>query len=65
MRPTQGMAERLKESLTNNDINVTTIKIKPGQDSYKNKVRRAIKNDPDLIYLSTYFPEGSTILQDL
>ena len=62
---TQGMAERLKESLTNNNINVTTIEIKPGQDSYRNKVRRAIKNNPDLVYLSTYFPEGSTILQDL
>jgi len=62
---TQGMADRLKASLTAAGDTVTSVPISEGQADYASQVSQALKGSPDLVYVSTYYPEGSKIAGDL
>ena len=62
---TRGMAERLEVSLEEEGVSVNVFVIDPGQDSYSELVADAISDNPDLVYLSTYYPEGGAILEGL
>ena len=58
---TTGMADRLENSLKTKGIAVTRITIASGGTDYSPQVAQAIATNADLIYSSTYYPEGSQI----
>jgi len=58
---TQGMADRLKNSLEGQGVTVTQIAVPEGTNDLTNEVNQAIATGADLIYSSTYYPEGSQI----
>ena len=58
---TKGMAERLRGILTARGVAVATVPIVEGKKSYSDDVAEALKAKPQLVYVSTYFPEGSKI----
>ena len=62
---TRGMAERLEASLEAEGVEVNVFEVDPGKESYEALVSDVISDDPDLVYLSTYYPEGGAILEGL
>jgi branched-chain amino acid transport system substrate-binding protein len=62
---TQGMADRLASALRAKGATVTSIPIAEGKNDYTAEVAQAFEGVPDLIYVSTYYPEGSKIAQRL
>lgn len=62
---TQGMADRLASSLEAIGINVTKIPIVEGRADYTAEVSQAMATTPDMVYVSTYYPEGARIAQAL
>lgn len=62
---TQGMANRLRSALTSQGVTVTSIPIVEGQSDYSAQVAQALQGAPDLVYVSTYYPEGARIAQSL
>ena len=59
---TQGMADRFGKAMVCGDGKpVTSIAITEGQSSYATQVSQALALSPDLVYVSTYYPEGSKI----
>jgi len=62
---TQGMADRTRTALTAAGISVTTTPITEGQADYAAPVKAALATTPDLVYVSTYFPEGAKIATTL
>jgi ABC-type branched-subunit amino acid transport system substrate-binding protein len=62
---TQGMADRLKNSLQSQGVTVTTIPVPEGTTNLTAQVNQAIATGAELIYSSTYYPEGSQIAKVL
>jgi ABC-type branched-subunit amino acid transport system substrate-binding protein len=62
---TQGMADRLASTLKAQGATVTSIPITEGKNDYTAEVAQAFEGVPDLIYVSTYYPEGAKIAQRL
>ncbi len=62
---TQGMADRLAAALRAEGATVTSIPVTEGKNDYSAEVAQAFQGVPDLIYVSTYYPEGSKIAQRL
>jgi branched-chain amino acid transport system substrate-binding protein len=68
---TKGMANRLRVALRRDGASVSWISVKettaPGlpSGSYADKVAQALAKSPDLVYVSTYFPEGVQIAKAL
>ena len=68
---TKGMAERLRAALQRNGASVTWTSVleatDPGATSsyYADRVANALKSNPDLVYVSTYFPAGIQIAKAL
>ena len=67
---TVGMADRLQKRLAAAGIAVSRISIKELVDKveagyYASKVAEALATKPDLLYVSTYFPEGAEIAKAL
>jgi branched-chain amino acid transport system substrate-binding protein len=68
---TKGMADRLRGALENDGAAVTWTSIRetsePGLPSnyYADRVTKALATSPDLVYVSTYFPEGVEIAKAL
>jgi branched-chain amino acid transport system substrate-binding protein len=68
---TKGMADRLRAALVKDGATVTTTSINETTDSgtggmyYADKVAQALSTSPDLLYVSTYFPEGLEIARAL
>ncbi len=59
---TQGMADRFGKAVMCGDGKpVASIPITEGQASYTTQVSQALAMSPDLVYVSTYYPEGSKI----
>lgn len=58
---TQDMADRLADSLRADGIAVTEIPIAEGQSDYSAEVTQALELASDLVYVSTYYPEGTKI----
>jgi branched-chain amino acid transport system substrate-binding protein len=58
---TKGMADRTQAALIAAGITVTTTPIVEGQADYAAQVKAALATSPDLVYVSTYFPEGAKI----
>ena len=62
---TQGMADRLASALRADGATVTSIPITEGKNDYSAEVAQALQGVPDLVYVSTYYPEGAKIAQRL
>ncbi len=68
---TKGMANRLRAALRRDGASVTWTSIQettaPGltSDYYADRVASALATRPDLVYVSTYFPEGVAIAKAL
>ncbi|MEI7520340.1 MAG: ABC transporter substrate-binding protein [Thermoleophilia bacterium] len=58
---TRGMADRLQASLLKKGVLVTQIPVAEGQADYSAEVKAALADNPTVLYLSTYFPEGALI----
>jgi branched-chain amino acid transport system substrate-binding protein len=68
---TKGTAERLRSALLRDGATVTWTSVQettaPGLPSnyYAQQVAKALSSNPDLVYVSTYFPEGIEIAKAL
>src|SRR5262249_20171176 len=68
---TKGMATRLRRALLRDGASVTWLSVKEvtarGLPSgyYVDRVAKALASSPDLVYVSTYFPEGVEIAKAL
>lgn len=68
---TKGMATRLRAKLQQAGATVTWISVEettaPGLPGtyYSDEVAQALASNPDLVYVSTYFPEGARIAKAL
>ena len=68
---TRGMADRLRAALERDGATVTWISIRETTDTalpsgyYAAQVATALASKPDLVYVSTYFPEGVAIAKAL
>jgi branched-chain amino acid transport system substrate-binding protein len=64
---TKGMAKRLRAALGRQGKSVTWTSVKESQTRsyYAKQVAKALSKKPDLVYVSTYFPEGAKIAKAL
>lgn len=62
---TVGMADRLDQALSSEGVKVKRITVNPGDNQYRKLLAKALASKPDLLYVSTYFPEGSRIARSL
>jgi ABC-type branched-subunit amino acid transport system substrate-binding protein len=62
---TTGMADRLRRILRARGAKVTTVPIVAGRRSYADEVAQALESDPQFVYVSTYYPEGSKVARSL
>src|SRR4051812_8335751 len=68
---TKGMADRLRAALVRDGATVTSVSVRettdPGTNGtyYGDRVAEALQSSPDLVYVSTYFPEGAQIAKAL
>lgn len=58
---TEGMAARLKAALDPKGVNVSQVTVQENQADYTAAVQQALTNNPTVVYLSTYYPEGARI----
>jgi ABC-type branched-subunit amino acid transport system substrate-binding protein len=62
---TTGMADRLRRILRARGGKVTTVPIVAGRVTYGEQVARALDSNPQFVYVSTYYPEGSKVARSL
>ncbi len=62
---TQSMADRLQTGLQAAGVVVTQLPLVPGQTDYSALVDQALDLSPQLVYVSTYYPEGARVAQAL
>ncbi len=62
---TKGMADRVDQALSSEGVKVKRVAINPGESQYRKLLAKALASNPDLLYVSTYFPEGSRIARSL
>jgi branched-chain amino acid transport system substrate-binding protein len=68
---TKGMASRLRKALLHDGVAVTWISVRETTTArlpsayYPARVAKALATRPDLVYVSTYFPEGVAIAKAL
>jgi branched-chain amino acid transport system substrate-binding protein len=64
---TKGMAQRLRSALQRAGTTVTWVSVVEGASSayYAAKVDAALATGPDLLYVSTYFPQGVQVAKAL
>ncbi len=62
---TQGIADSVKTGLESAGITVTQVPVSEDVNDYSAEITRALSTNPDLLYSSTYFPEGSLIAKSL
>jgi len=62
---TTGMADRLEAALESEGVTVERFSISPGETDYSRVIDQALASDPGLVYVSTYYPEGSAIARGL
>jgi branched-chain amino acid transport system substrate-binding protein len=62
---TVGMANRVQTALEASGVIVERVQIEPGATNYGVAIGAALAGSPDLIYVSTYYPEGSVIARGL
>jgi branched-chain amino acid transport system substrate-binding protein len=58
---TKGMADRMYKALDKMGVLVTKIQIDPTATDFTDVVAQALTNNPDTVYVSTYYPQGALI----
>ncbi len=62
---TQSMADRLQRTLEGTGVLVSQVPISESQTTFTAQVNQALTNNPDVVYLSTYYPQGAAIAREL
>ncbi|MGI9188083.1 MAG: branched-chain amino acid ABC transporter substrate-binding protein [Gaiellales bacterium] len=62
---TKGMADRMYKALNKKGVLVTKIQIDPTATDFSAVVAQALTNNPDTVYVSTYYPQGAIIAKEL
>ena len=62
---TKSMADRLQRSLESKGVLVTQIPISETQTDFTPQINQALTNNPTVVYLSTYYPQGAAIAKQL
>ena len=62
---TKGMADRMFEALNKQGVLVTKIPIDAKSKDFTAQVAQAVTNNPDVVYVSTYYPQGAIIAKNL
>lgn len=62
---TSSMAQRMEAGLIARGITPVRLAITPGRADYTDVVRQALDLQPQVVYVSTYFPEGGLIAKAL
>lgn len=62
---TKSMANRLQRTLESSGAVVTQVPISEDQTDFAPQIAQALAGSPDVVYLSTYYPEGSAIAKQL
>jgi branched-chain amino acid transport system substrate-binding protein len=62
---TKGMADRMYSALDKQGALVTKIEIDPTATDFSAQVAQALTNNPDTVYVSTYYPQGAIIAKEL
>jgi len=62
---TKGMADRLYKALTKKGVLVSETAIDPKSKDFTAQVEQAETNNPDVVYVSTYYPQGAIIAKEL
>lgn len=58
---TEGMSDRMQKALTKQGVLVSRIAIDPTQTDFTAAVQQGLANNPTVVYVSTYYPQGSKI----
>lgn len=62
---TSSMAQRMEAGLIARGITAVRLAVVPGRADYTDVVRQALDLQPQVVYVSTYFPEGGLIAKSL
>lgn len=62
---TSSMAQRMEAGLIARGITAVRLAVTPGRTDYSDVVRQALDVQPQVVYVSTYFPEGGLIAKAL
>lgn len=62
---TTQVAHLTAKGLKSKGVKVTKISVVPGKSDYSGAVAQALSANPDVVYSSTYYPEGSKIAEAL
>lgn len=62
---TSSMAQRMEAGLMARGITPLRLAVTPGRTDYTDVVRQALDLQPQVVYVSTYFPEGGLIAKAL
>ena len=62
---TSGMADRNQRALEAGGVEVLRLEVREGLSDYSDVVSQALETKPDVLYVSTYYPEGASIARDL
>jgi branched-chain amino acid transport system substrate-binding protein len=62
---TKGMADRMFKGLKKTGVLVTKIRIDSKSKDFTAQVAQAVTNNPDVVYVSTYYPQGAIIAKNL
>jgi len=62
---TKGMADRMYAALNKRGVLVTKIAIDPKSKDFTAQVEQAETNNPDVVYVSTYYNQGAIIAKEL
>lgn len=62
---TSSLADQVEKGLKEAGVAVKRFSIAPGRSSYETKIAKALASDPELVYVSSYYPEGSKIARSL
>lgn len=62
---TRGLADQVETGLRADGVAVKRFSITPGRADYGARVDKALASDPELVYVSSYYPDGSKIGRSL
>lgn len=62
---TSSLADQVEKGLKAAGVAVKRFRIAPGRSSYETRIAKALAGDPELVYVSSYYPEGSKIARSL
>ena len=62
---TSDLADQVEKGLEAEGVEVKRFSITPGSADYQAEIAQALASNPQLVYSSSYYPEGSKIARDL